>query len=71
MRKGRKNCRFTLGGGADIDYKNIDLLKGYISESGKIVPSRITGVRAYFQRRLTNAIKIARYLALIPYCDRH
>jgi small subunit ribosomal protein S18 len=54
-----------------IDYKNLDLLGEYITETGKIVPSRITGVSAKSQRQLTTAIKHARFLALIPYCDAH
>jgi small subunit ribosomal protein S18 len=56
---------------ATIDYKNIDLLKEYITETGKIVPSRITGVSAKHQRELCRAIKRARMVALLPYCDAH
>ena len=55
----------------DIDYKDLDILKDYISETGKIVPSRITGTKARYQRQLATAIKRARYLALIPYTDSH
>ena len=55
----------------EIDYKDIATLKNYISESGKIVPSRITGTRAKYQRQLARAIKRARYLALLPYSDSH
>lgn len=54
-----------------IDYKDINTLKGYITESGKMVPSRITGTSAKVQRQLAAAIKRARYLALLPYCDQH
>jgi small subunit ribosomal protein S18 len=54
-----------------IDYKDIGLLKNYISETGKIVPSRITGVSARMQRQITAAIKYARLLGLLPYCDSH
>jgi small subunit ribosomal protein S18 len=54
-----------------IDYKDIDLLKMYIMENGRIVPSRITGLSARMQRRLSRVIKIARYLALLPYSDQH
>jgi small subunit ribosomal protein S18 len=54
-----------------IDYKDIDTLKQYITENGKIVPSRITGTKARYQRQLALAIKQARYLALIPYTDNH
>ncbi len=71
MNRRRKVCRFTLEGVKEIDYKDLDTLRSYITETGKIVPSRITGTRAKYQRQLTTAIKRARYLALIPYCDRH
>lgn len=54
-----------------IDYKDVNLLKEYISETSKIVPSRITGTTASFQRELSQAIKRARFLALLPYCDSH
>lgn len=67
----RKFCRFTAEKIKEIDYKDIALLKNYISESGKIVPSRVTGTRARYQRQLSTAIKRARYLALLPYCDAH
>ncbi|HJL61435.1 MAG TPA: 30S ribosomal protein S18 [Pseudomonadales bacterium] len=67
----RKYCRFTAEGVTEIDYKDIETLKQYISETGKIVPSRITGTKAKYQRQLARAIKRARYLALIPYTDGH
>lgn len=67
----RKFCRFTAEGIQEIDYKDVDLLKGYVTETGKIVPSRITGTRARYQRQLSTAIKRARYLALLPYTDSH
>jgi len=67
----RKYCRFTAEGVTEIDYKDIETLKQYISETGKIVPSRITGTKAKYQRQLAKAIKRARYLALIPYTDGH
>ncbi|WP_020407603.1 30S ribosomal protein S18 [Hahella ganghwensis] len=67
----RKFCRFTAEGVKQIDYKDVELLKGYITETGKIVPSRITGTKARYQRQLATAIKRARYLALLPYTDRH
>jgi len=54
-----------------IDYKNLDLLSEYITETGKIVPSRITGTPAKYQRQLSTAIKQARYVALLPFCDAH
>ena len=67
----RKFCRFTADGVTEIDYKDIATLKNYVTESGKIVPSRITGTRAKYQRQLARAIKRARYLALLPYTDLH
>ncbi|AWH90263.1 30S ribosomal protein S18 [Buchnera aphidicola (Melanaphis sacchari)] len=67
----RKFCRFTAEGIQDIDYKDIIMLKNYITENGKIVPSRITGTRAKYQRQLSRCIKKARYLALLPYTDQH
>ncbi len=67
----RKFCRFTAEGITEIDYKDLSMLKLYIGESGKIVPSRITGTKARYQRQLSRAIKHARYLSLIPYTDNH
>ena len=67
----RKYCRFTAEGITEVDYKNVGLLKAYITETGKIVPSRITGTKAKYQRQLSKAIKRARYLALLPYTDGH
>ncbi|MGB0223981.1 MULTISPECIES: 30S ribosomal protein S18 [unclassified Marinobacterium] len=67
----RKFCRFTAEGVTEIDYKDLDVLKGYITETGKIVPSRITGTKAKYQRQLATAIKRARYVALLPYTDGH
>ena len=67
----RKYCRFTAEGIEEIDYKDLELLKAYISETGKIVPSRITGTKAKSQRQLAKAVKRARYLALLPYTDSH
>jgi small subunit ribosomal protein S18 len=67
----RKYCRFTAEGIQEIDYKDLAMLKNYITETGKIVPSRITGTKARYQRQLATAIKRARYLALLPYCDSH
>ena len=67
----RKFCKFTAEGIKYIDYKDLDILKEYISETGKIVPSRITGTKAKYQRQLATAIKRARYLALVPYTDSH
>ena len=67
----RRYCRFTAEGITEIDYKDLNLLKAYVSETGKIVPSRITGTKAKYQRQLSEAIKRARYLALLPYTDSH
>lgn len=67
----RKFCRFTAEGVQQIDYKDVTMLKNYITESGKIVPSRITGTSARYQRQLSTAIKRARFLALLPYTDSH
>jgi small subunit ribosomal protein S18 len=67
----RKFCRFSAEGIKEIDYKDLNLLKQYVSESGKIVPSRITGTSAKYQRQLADAVKRARYLALLPYSDSH
>lgn len=67
----RKFCRFTAEGVKEIDYKDLETLKAYVSETGKIVPSRITGTRAKYQRQLSTAIKRARFLALLPYTDQH
>jgi small subunit ribosomal protein S18 len=67
----RKFCRFTAEGVSEIDYKDLEVLKGYITETGKIVPSRITGTKAKYQRQLATAIKRARYVALLPYTDGH
>ncbi|MGB0466696.1 MAG: 30S ribosomal protein S18 [Pontibacterium sp.] len=67
----RKFCRFTAEGVQEIDYKDLDTLKGYVSETGKIVPSRITGTKARYQRQLATAIKRARFVALLPYTDSH
>lgn len=67
----KKMCYFTANKVKNIDYKDVYLLKKFIMENGKIVPSRITGTKAPYQRKLTKAVKLARYIALLPYCDRH
>ena len=67
----RRYCRFTVEGVVEIDYKDLNTLKAYVSETGKIVPSRITGTSAKYQRQLARAVKRARYLALLPYSDSH
>jgi small subunit ribosomal protein S18 len=69
--KRKKFCRFTVTGVEEIDYKDIDVLRDFIAENGKIIPARLTGTRAIYQRQLTTAIKRARYLAMVPYSDQH
>lgn len=65
----RKFCRFTADNVQEIDYKDLNILKQYVGESGKIVPSRITGTKAKYQRQLATAVKRARFLSLLPYTD--
>ena len=67
----KRFCRFTVAGVEQIDYKDVDVLRDFISENGKIVPARLTGTRAFFQRQLSVCIKRARYLVLLPYSDQH
>ena len=69
--KRRKYCRFSAEKIEEIDYKDVDLLKDFITETGKIMPARITGTKSIFQRQLSTAIKRARFLALLPYTDLH
>jgi small subunit ribosomal protein S18 len=69
--KRRKFCRFTAEGIKEVDYKDVNLLKDFISENGRIIPARITGTKARYQRQLSDAIKRARFLALMPYTDLH
>ena len=67
----KKYCRYTAEGITEVDYKDLDILKSFITETGKIVPSRITGTKAKYQRQLATAIKRARFLALLPFSDQH
>ncbi len=67
----KRFCRFTVTGVKEIDYKDIDTLRDFVAENGKITPARLTGTRAFYQRQLTTAIKRARFLALLPYSDQH
>lgn len=67
----KKICYFSANKIQEIDYKDVGLLRKFVTENGKIVPSRITGTKARYQRRLVNAVKLARFLALLPFCDRH
>ena len=69
--KRRKFCRFTAEGIKEIDYKDVELLKDFINENGRISPARITGTKAHYQRQLSAAIKRARFLALLPFTDLH
>ncbi len=69
--KRKKFCRFTAEGVKQIDYKDIDILKDFVQENGKIMPARVTGTKARYQRQLGTAIKRAQFLALLPYTDRH
>jgi small subunit ribosomal protein S18 len=66
----RKSCPFSGNDAPKIDYKDVKLLQRFVSERGKIVPSRITAVSAKKQRELAKAIKRARFLALLPYADQ-
>lgn len=70
MARNRKNDRLNQEG-VEIDYKQIDLIKNYLTEAGKIVPARVTGTTVQNQKKLAKAIKQARFLALIPYTDKH
>ncbi|MDR2872492.1 MAG: 30S ribosomal protein S18 [Xanthomonadaceae bacterium] len=67
----RKFCKFTAEGVNEIDYKDLHTLRQYLTENSKIVPSRITGTKSKYQRQLADAVKRARFLALIPYTDNH
>lgn len=67
----KKFCRFTVEKVKQIDYKDIAVLKDFINENGKIMPARITGTKAHYQRQLSIAIRRARFLALLPFTDLH
>ena len=69
--KRKRFCRFTVAGVEEVDYKDVDVLRDFISENGKIIPARLTGTSAHYQRQLNTAIKRARFLALLPYTDQH
>ena len=69
--KRKKFCRFTAAGVEQVDYKDIDTLKDFVQENGKIMPARLTGTKSHYQRQVDTAIKRARYLALLPYTDLH
>ena len=69
--KRKKFCRFTAAGVEQVDYKDVDTRKDFVQENGKIMPARLTGTKAHYQRQVDTAIKRARYLALLPYTDLH
>jgi small subunit ribosomal protein S18 len=69
--KRKKFCRFTVEKVEWIDYKDVDVLRDFINDNGKIIPARLTGTKAHYQRQLDTAIKRARFLALLPYTDNH
>ena len=69
--KRKRFCRFTVAVVEEVDYKDVDVLRDFIAENGKIIPARLTGTRAIYQRQVTTAIKRARFLALMPYTDQH
>jgi len=69
--KRRKFCRFSAANVDQIDYKDLDTLRDFIQENGKIIPARLTGTKAIYQRQLDSAIKRARFLALLPFTDNH
>ena len=71
MYKRRRYCRFSAEGIKEVDYNDVDLLKDFITENGKLIPARITGTKAIYQRQLDIAVKRARFLALLPYTDKH
>ena len=71
MYKRRRYCRFSAEGILEVDYKDVDLLKDFITENGKLIPARITGTKSRYQRQLTTSVKRARFLGLLPYTDKH
>ena len=71
MYKRRRYCRFSAEGIKEVDYQDVGLLKDFITENGKFRPARITGTKSRYQRQLTTAVKRARFLALLPFTDKH
>ena len=69
--KRKRFCRFTVANVEEVDYKDIDVLRDFIAENGKIIPARLTGTRAFYQRQVNTAIKRSRFLAMLPYSDQH
>ncbi len=69
--KRKRFCRFTVANVEEVDYKDVDVLRDFIAENGKIIPARLTGTRAFNQRQVNTAIKRSRFLAMLPYIDQH
>ncbi len=69
--KRKRFCRFTVANVEEVDYKDIDVLRDFIAENGKIIPARLTGTRAFYQRQVNTAIKRSRFLAMLPFSDQH
>lgn len=69
--KRKKFCRFTAAHVEQVDYKDVDTLKDFVQENGKIMPARLTGTKAHYQLQVDTVIKRARFLALLPYTDLH
>ena len=69
--KRKRYCRFTVANVEEVDYKDIDVLRDFVAENGKIIPARLTGTRAFYQRQVNTAIKRSRFLAMLPYSDQH
>ena len=69
--KRKRFCRFTVANVEEVDYKDVDVLRDFIAENGKIIPARLTGTRAFYQRQVNTAIKRSRFLAMLPYSDHH
>ena len=69
--KRKRFCRFTVANVEEVDYKDVDVLRDFIAENGKIIPARLTGTRAFYQRQVNTAIKRSRFLAMLPSSDQH
>ena len=69
--KRKRFCRFTVANVEEVDYKDVDVLRDFIAENGKIIPARLTGTRAFYQRQVNTAIKRTRFLGMLPYSDQH
>ena len=69
--KRKRFCRFTVANVEEVDYKDVDVLRDFIAENGKIIPARLTGTRAFYQRQVNTALKRSRFLAMLPSSDQH